>query len=637
MYETDYTKVIKSLQINTDDDFYVFKDNRFKQSEERVQDILNEELDQGYDDEEVMYNTVKVQLMDIQWLRRQGRNFLNLVRVLTVYDAKNQQLLQTKFVSSLLEAFWETYKQRILWEQFIPFCCYLFVIVNFMALTLHDGFEGTTTYYCVYFPLVGAIVVFISNQIAVELFQLRHRKYSEYFSSLWNWNDLTYLVLNIMLLSTHLFCPNFPLQKQRYIAAASACFIWFKLLDWLRLFDDTAFYISLMWNTVWDIKYFMIIMTIWYMLFGTAFYLLNLSRNNDTSFVPNIFGFWVFDAFESMYELGLGEFQLDGYQAIDTQIAMLYTLFFLATFFIQIVFLNMLIAIMGDTFGRETENQDLNARITKLDIMTDYVDLIKDVKEDEKEILNPWRKMKSFFKNKRETRQALKEEKEKAKQQKGTTSKVDEAAKKEKSQKQKEQADKGPKNFLYTVQIDSQDNLADTDTWEGQVNAIKKHVDQAVNKGFKGISVKLDKITNRVAENEIREQAGEREVKGQVTRFKDNMQNSMSTLRNNVDEIKQDMQKNQDEIMKLLKQQFNINDSESQSNISNALTVEKLEEDDGEVVTQDPLRRDSTRKSATPKGIMGLLRQTQEMMRSETEPQLSVVQEKPIETSEAIT
>ena len=64
MYETDYTKVIKSLQINTDDDFYVFKDNRFKQSEERVQDILNEELDQGYDDEEVMYNTVKVQLMD---------------------------------------------------------------------------------------------------------------------------------------------------------------------------------------------------------------------------------------------------------------------------------------------------------------------------------------------------------------------------------------------------------------------------------------------------------------------------------------------------------------------------------------------------------------------------------------------
>ena len=88
-----------------------------------------------------------------------------------------------------------------------------------------------------------------------------------------------------------------------------------------------------------------------------------------------------------------------------------------------------------------------------------------------------------------------------------------------------------------------------------------------------------------MAENEIREQAGEREVKGQVTRFKDNMQNSMSTLRNNVDEIKQDMQKNQDEIMKLLKQQFNINDSESQSNISNALTVEKLEEDDGEVVT----------------------------------------------------
>ena len=102
-------------------------------------------------------------------------------------------------------------------------------------------------------------------------------------------------------------------ETQRVIAAMATFCLWCKVLDWCKLFGPTSFFVRLILETISDIKYFMIIMTIWYMLFGTAFYLLNLSRSGDTSFVPNIFGFWVFDAFESMYELGLGEFQLDGY------------------------------------------------------------------------------------------------------------------------------------------------------------------------------------------------------------------------------------------------------------------------------------------------------------------------------------
>lgn len=49
----------------------------------------------------------------------------------------------------------------------------------------------------------------------------------------------------------------------------------------------------------------MIIMGVWYMTFGTAFYIINMNRP-DNSLVPDISGLWVFDAFENMYELGLG-------------------------------------------------------------------------------------------------------------------------------------------------------------------------------------------------------------------------------------------------------------------------------------------------------------------------------------------
>ena len=48
------------------------------------------------------------------------------------------------------------------------------------------------------------------------------------------------------------------------------------------------------------------------------------------------------------------------------------TLFICATFFTQITMLNMLIAIMGDTFERITEQKPLYATRTKLALLADY-------------------------------------------------------------------------------------------------------------------------------------------------------------------------------------------------------------------------------------------------------------------------
>ena len=71
-------------------------------------------------------------------------------------------------------------------------------------------------------------------------------------------------------------------------------------MDWLRLFDSTAFFIRLMMQTIASTRFFMIIMIIWYMTFGTAFYILNLSsKSDDDDFVPDMFGVWFLDAFSS--------------------------------------------------------------------------------------------------------------------------------------------------------------------------------------------------------------------------------------------------------------------------------------------------------------------------------------------------
>ena len=64
-------------------------------------------------------------------------------------------------------------------------------------------------------------------------------------------------------------------------------------------------------------------------------------------------------------------------------------LFMLATFISQLTMLNMLIAIMGDSFDKVIENKEVNGIIMKLEILSDLSSVLpqKDSKQDDKTIL----------------------------------------------------------------------------------------------------------------------------------------------------------------------------------------------------------------------------------------------------------
>ena len=58
--------------------------------------------------------------------------------------------------------------------------------------------------------------------------------------------------------------------------------------------------------------------------------------------------------------LSLGEFSTDNYGE-DAKDSLVWIVFILTTFITQITFLNMLIAIMGDTFARVSEVKEQSA------------------------------------------------------------------------------------------------------------------------------------------------------------------------------------------------------------------------------------------------------------------------------------
>ena len=83
------------------------------------------------------------------------------------------------------------------------------------------------------------------------------------------------------------------------LAALANLSMWIKVFDWLRIFDNMAFFVQLILMTIKDIRFFTVILLFSYIMFGSSFYILDLGipHDADYAYTPNIFKFWVLDAF----------------------------------------------------------------------------------------------------------------------------------------------------------------------------------------------------------------------------------------------------------------------------------------------------------------------------------------------------
>ena len=106
--------------------------------------------------------------------------------------------------------------------------------------------------------------------------------------------------------------------------------------------------------TIFDIRYIGLIIFIILVYIGSAMYMLQLNvlLNEDSDYIIEpIFDMSMVDSTLNQYMLMLGEFRMDGFRN-HGNLGICYMIFLLSTFITQITFLNMLIAIMGDTFDR---------------------------------------------------------------------------------------------------------------------------------------------------------------------------------------------------------------------------------------------------------------------------------------------
>ena len=148
--------------------------------------------------------------------------------------------------------------------------------------------------------------------------------------------------------------------------------MWFKFFTWLRIYGPTAFYMRLLSETFDDVKDFFVMFLVIITAFANIMYILNSQRVHDDEgelYADNVNSGFL-NSWIATYTLGFGEFDTGGYAG--TNVNLIWFVWFIGTFMISVTFLNMLIAIMTNTYDKVMESRQVAGLKERINIMMDY-------------------------------------------------------------------------------------------------------------------------------------------------------------------------------------------------------------------------------------------------------------------------
>ena len=159
--------------------------------------------------------------------------------------------------------------------------------------------------------IILGVLYFLLFEIIVML-----RNIKDYFLDVFNYVDLSTFALNLVLVY-HTFMHEYGQKTSEEIrAVASLCTIlmWVKVFYWMRLFTATSFYVKLIRETLYDIRYFIILFIIILATFANALLISNTNRDEDNAEIfENFFSSSYLNAIMNQYLLSLGEFDTQNY------------------------------------------------------------------------------------------------------------------------------------------------------------------------------------------------------------------------------------------------------------------------------------------------------------------------------------
>jgi hypothetical protein len=124
--------------------------------------------------------------------------------------------------------------------------------------------------------------------------------------------------------------------------------LWLKLLYFLRIFKSTGYYIRTIVEVVKDMRYFLMMLLLCFIAFGDSLSQISSSNPEGKDFINGSF----LTGIAFTYRMVLGDFNTNEFGEIAT--GYVWILFILCTVFNMIIMMNLLIAIISESFAQVT-------------------------------------------------------------------------------------------------------------------------------------------------------------------------------------------------------------------------------------------------------------------------------------------
>ena len=120
----------------------------------------------------------------------------------------------------------------------------------------------------------------------------------DHFGSWWNFNDAFWMTVSPIIVfaaTSEVFW--IPRESLVTMSALVAFAMMIKMFDWMRLFSNTAHYITLIGETLKDSWSFMFILVANLMMFGVPLSIIDLNRTEGNDIIQGDFNNWIVNDF----------------------------------------------------------------------------------------------------------------------------------------------------------------------------------------------------------------------------------------------------------------------------------------------------------------------------------------------------
>lgn len=295
---------------------------------------------------------VEAKLLDFDWIFT-GDNAKTFLSILS--ETENDEIFSCDQIRVFVEFMWKYYYVAIRDNLFIPYLAYFFTFIFYASIFADDSdlfsgvFDAKAFCKIVSIGLFSVLWIYLAKYEFTQFFD----EPSAYFTSFWNFMDLFSLLFTAVFVMLDV-TNAVSVSTNNVVGSVAVLLLWMKLFYWLRIYKQFSSFIRMISEIVYDIRIFTVMLVLCLAAFANCIIVLQNNReitgtSEDPIFDPYT-GWEPFDAMIHAYLTGLGDFNKDYYS--EQNRVFMWIFFLIATVIVQLIFMNMLIALMGSSYEK---------------------------------------------------------------------------------------------------------------------------------------------------------------------------------------------------------------------------------------------------------------------------------------------